>query len=270
MTDSQPLPVIGVPADVKTIDGMPFHAVGDKYLRAITEATHGIPLVIPAFGDLYDLPDLLGRLDGVLFTGSPSNVHPTHYGVAPTPEAEPYDHERDATTLPMIRETIARGIPMLAICRGMQELNVALGGTLHARVHELPGREDHRRPKHPELDVQYGPKHPISLIPGGAFHALAGATELTVNSLHWQGVDSLAEGLVLEAEAPDGTVEAVSVREATNFALGVQWHPEYKVLENDFSVKLFTAFGDAARARAQARREGRIAEVTLPTARLTA
>lgn len=261
MTEFSIKPLIGVSADMRQIDGQPFHAVGDKYLRAIMLATDAVPLVIPAFGELYDLPELVHRLDGVLLTGSPSNVHPTHYHTAPTPEAEPYDRERDATTLPLIREALDQEVPMLAICRGMQELNVALGGTLHARVHELPDRFDHRRPKHDDPDVQYGPRHPIALTPDGAFRRLAGSDELTVNSLHWQGVERVAPRLRIEATAPDGTIEAVSVKDAKNFALAVQWHPEYKVLDNDFSAKLFAAFGAAAQQRAEARAKGRL---TLP------
>lgn len=255
MTDPLVKPLIGVPACVKEINDSPFHAVGDKYLRAIVEAAEGIPLVIPAFGEIFDLPDLVDRLDGLLLTGSPSNVYPTYYDTEPHPKAEPHDRERDATTLPLIRHAIEAGLPLFAICRGIQELNVALGGTLHARVHELPERMDHRRPRHEDLDVQYGPKHEINVTPGGEMARLAGAETITVNSLHAQAIDRLAAELVVEAVAPDGIIEAVSVKNATNFALGVQWHPEYKVLENPVSRRLFGAFGAAARARAQARRE---------------
>ncbi len=256
MRDPLLRPLIGVPACVKEINDSPFHAVGDKYLRAIVEAAEGIPLVIPAFGKIFDLPDLVARLDGLMLTGSPSNVYPTHYGTEPHPKAEPHDLERDATTLPLIRHAIESGLPLFAICRGIQELNVALGGTLHARVHELPERMDHRRPRHEDLDVQYGPKHEIMLSPGGEMARLSGAERITVNSLHAQAIDRLAAELVVEAVAPDGIIEAVSVKDATNFALGVQWHPEYKALENPVSRRLFGAFGAAARARAQARREG--------------
>ncbi len=259
MANGDMLPLIGVPADVKGIEGKPFHAVGDKYVRAVVDASHGLPFVIPAFGGLYDLPGLVHRLDGLMLTGSPSNVHPEHYGQEPTPEAEPHDPERDETTLPLIREALTQGLPLLAICRGMQELNVALGGTLHHRVHELPERDDHRRPDHEDPDVQYGPRHSIALTPGGAFERLADSTELTVNSLHWQAIDRVAAGLRVEATAADGTIEAVSVTDARGFALGVQWHPEYKVLENPFGVKLFGAFGDAARQRAEARARGHLA-----------
>ncbi|MEM7225077.1 MAG: gamma-glutamyl-gamma-aminobutyrate hydrolase family protein [Pseudomonadota bacterium] len=247
------IPLIGVPADVKEIDNKPFHAVGDKYLRAVIQATGGLPLVIPAFGALYDLPALVARLDGVLLTGSPSNVHPNRYGKAPTPAAEPYDPERDETTLPLIHETLSQAVPMLAICRGMQELNVALGGTLDPRVHEQPNRMDHRQPKHDDPDVQYGPRHDLELAADGELRKLAGQDQVAINSLHWQAVDSLAPRLVVEGRAPDGTVEAVRVTDAKNFALGVQWHPEYKVLENSFSMAIFGAFGAAARERAEAR-----------------
>jgi len=258
MSERLPHPLIGVPADVKLIDGTPFHAVGDKYVRAIAVASEAMPFVIPAFGPLHDVPALVHRLDGLMLTGSPSNVHPRHYGAAPTPEHEPHDPERDETTLPMAREALAQGVPLLAICRGMQELNVALGGTLHARVHELPGREDHRALKVPDLDVKYGARHAVALTPGGAFERLAGKRELIVNSLHWQAIDRPAERLAVEAIAPDGTIEAVSVKDARGFALGVQWHPEYKVLDDEFSVRLFRAFGDAARARARARLAGQL------------
>ncbi|MEE8189630.1 MAG: gamma-glutamyl-gamma-aminobutyrate hydrolase family protein [Kiloniellales bacterium] len=257
MSGSGLQPLIGVPACVREIDDNPFHAVGDKYLRAVTEAAQGLPMVIPAFGENgIDLSDLVWRLDGLMLTGSPSNVYPVHYGSEPHPEAEPHDLERDATTLPLIRLALESAVPLLAICRGMQELNVALGGSLHARVHELPGRMDHRRPKHDDPDVQYGPRHEVALTPGGAFEALAGTREITVNSLHGQALDRVAEGLAVEAVAADGTIEAVSVTGAPAFALGVQWHPEYKALENPFSTRLFSAFGEAARARARERSEG--------------
>lgn len=245
--------MIGLPACIRTIDRLPYHTVGDKYLRAAAEAADGIPLIIPAFGDLLDPGDLVARLDGLLLTGSPSNVHPVHYGAPANPEAEPHDPDRDATTLPLIHAALADGLPLLAICRGMQELNVALGGTLHARVHEQTGRLDHRRPQHDDMDVQYGPRHEVQLTAGGAMARIAGAQMLMVNSLHWQAIDRIAADLAVEALAPDGTIEAVAVRGARAFALGVQWHPEYRVLDDPFSTCLFAAFGAAARARAASR-----------------
>lgn len=253
MTAPHPRPLIGLPACVRAIEGLPFHTVGDKYLRATFEAAGGLPMVFPSFGDTLDLRDLIARLDGLILTGSPSNVHPVHYGRAAHAEAEPHDPARDATTLPLIRLALAEGLPLFAICRGMQELNVALGGSLHARVHELPGRLDHRRPQDQDFDVQYGPRHKVSLTPGGKLQRLLDTDEIEVNSLHWQALDRVAEDLAVEAEAPDGTVEAVSLRGARNFALGVQWHPEYKPLGNPVSQRLFEAFGEAARARARRR-----------------
>lgn len=230
-TSLAPLALVGVPACVKDLDGQPYHTVGDKYVRALAICSGVAPLMIPSLGeDLVDLHRLVGGLDGLMMTGSPSNVHPSHYGLPETPEAEPFDPARDATTLALIRLALDEGVPLLAICRGFQELNVALGGTLHARVHELPERMDHRRPQHPQLDVQYGPAHPVTLRPGGQMAALAASAgiegALMVNSLHWQALDRLGDRLVVEAEAEDGTPEAVSLRGARGFALGVQWHPE--------------------------------------------
>ena len=253
MTQNQRKPLIGLPACVRQIDDQRYHTIGDKYVRAVAEASDAIPLVFPALAEVLAAPEILEHLDGLLLTGSPSNVHPTHYARPATAEAEPFDEARDATTLPIIRSALDLGVPLLAICRGMQELNVALGGTLHPRVHQLPGRLDHRRPRHEDLDVQYGARHSVTFQQGGAFAALAGAGQITVNSLHWQAVDEPAPGLVVEGVAPDGTIEAVRVGDARAFALGVQWHPEYKALENDFSTKLFRAFGAAARDHAATR-----------------
>ena len=251
-------PLVGLPTCVMEINGQPFHVVGDKYVQAVARAAEAEPYLISSLGGFFDLPALVQRLDGLMLTGSPSNVHPSRYATPATPEHEPHDTARDETTLPLIHEALGQGLPLLAICRGMQELNVALGGSLHARVHELPERMDHRRPRHDDLDVQYGPRHGVALIPGGAFEALAGSREITVNSLHWQAIDRIAEGLKSEAVASDGTIEAVSVKDARAFALGVQWHPEYHPFENPFSVKLFAAFGRAARRRAQDRAAGRL------------
>lgn len=258
MKKLSPLPLVGVPACVRDMDGQPFHTVGDKYVRALAVSAGVAPLMVPSLGEeLVDLRRLLRALDGIMMTGSPSNVHPSRYGQAASAEAEPFDVARDATSLALIRLALEEGVPLLAICRGYQELNVALGGTLHVRVHEVPGRFDHRRPQHPELDVQYGPHHPVTLRPGGRLDALARAAgiegPLMVNSLHWQGLDRVADGLTIEAEAEDGTPEAVSVNGAKAFAIAVQWHPEYKSWENPFSRQLFAAFGDAARVHAAAR-----------------
>ena len=197
---------------------------------------------------------MLDQLDGLLITGSPSNLEPHHYGGPAAGAVGPSDPARDATTLPLIRQALARGVPLLAICRGLQELNVALGGTLHQEVHELPGRLDHRSDKTVAAEQRYAPAHEVSLTAGGMLQALlGGAARIEVNSLHGQAIDRLAPGLVVEARAPDGTIEAVAVRAAAAFALAVQWHPEWRVLDNPVSRRLYAAFGAACRARAQAR-----------------
>lgn len=246
-------PLVGLSADCKSIDGRPVHTLGDKYARAVAQAAGAVPLVLPALGEDLDIPALLAGLDGVVLTGSPSNVHPARYGAAASAVAEPYDTARDSITFPLIAAVLAAGMPLLAICRGCQELNVALGGSLHTRLHELPGRLDHRAPASDDPDVRYGPVHALAIREGGRLHALLGTTEVQVNSIHSQGIDRLAERLVIEGEAPDGTIEAVSVRDAPGFALGVQWHPEYRAIDNPVSMKLFTAFGEAAAEHARRR-----------------
>ncbi|MGE3773362.1 MAG: gamma-glutamyl-gamma-aminobutyrate hydrolase family protein [Gammaproteobacteria bacterium] len=241
-------PLVGVPADTDMHGPHLYHSAGDKYLRAVAEVAQCLPLVIPAMADALDLDALLAQLDGILLTGAVSNVHPPHYGEVPSVAHEPYDLVRDDLTLALIRRCLARGLPLFCICRGFQELNVALGGTLEAELQRGAGRLDHRAPEFDELDRRYGLVHDIELVPGGMLATLLGKTRTRVNSLHRQGLARLADGLVVEAHAPDGIVEAVSVRGATAFALGVQWHPEYRAADNPDSVKLFGAFGEAVRA----------------------
>jgi putative glutamine amidotransferase len=249
-------PLIGIPVDVRRLDDQPFHVVGEKYITAISDAAAGLPMLIPALGQRFDLEDLIRRLDGLLLTGSPSNVAVHHYGGPPDRADSPQDPDRDALTLPLIRTALAAGLPIFCICRGFQELNVALGGTLHTQVHQQDGRNDHRAPQG-SYDERYGPRHPVQLVPGGAFTRILGTAEIQVNSLHWQGIDRLADDLIVEGRAADGTIEAVQVKNARNFALGVQWHPEYRAEENPVSLALFRAFGDAARALASARQARR-------------
>ena len=250
----QPLPTIGLSACRKYIAPHPFHAVGEKYLAAVSLASRGLPLMIPALGDAVGTDELLSRLDGLFLTGSPSNVEPHHYRAGRIdPEIE-HDPHRDATTLPLIRQAVERGVPLLAVCRGYQEMNVAFGGTLHQKVQEVEGLMDHREDKSQPLDAQYAPAHSVRLEARGSLARLARRTTLEVNSLHAQGVERLGEGLAVEASAPDGLIEAFRVEDAPAFAYGVQWHPEWRVLDNPFSRALFEAFGDACRARAAARR----------------
>lgn len=249
-------PVIGIPADRRMVGPHPFHMVGEKYAHAVSRAAGGLPLLIPVLPEPLEVDELLARLDGLLFPGSPSNVEPHHYEEGPSEPGTLHDPERDATTLPLIRAAIAQGVPILGICRGFQEMNVALGGKLWQKVHEVPGHLDHREDKALPLDRQYGPAHDVLLEPGPMREWAGGATRVAVNSLHGQGVKQLAPGLRIEARAPDGLIEAFCLPEAPAFTRGVQWHPEWRVMANDFSVALFAAFGDAARVRA-AQRGGR-------------
>jgi len=226
-----------------------FHCVGEKYINAVAQGAGAIPVLIPSLGDGIDLDHILNRIDGVLLTGSPSNVEPHHYqGVASEPGTW-HDPHRDATTLPMIPRAVKAGLPMLAICRGFQEMNVAFGGTLHQKLHEA-GFNDHRDDESQPLDVQYGPAHAVNLEPGGWLREWARTDRLTVNSLHSQGVNTLGTGLIVEATSPDGVIEAFRVAGAPSFAVAVQWHPEWQFSNNDFSSALFAAFGAACKERA--------------------
>jgi putative glutamine amidotransferase len=251
--ERQIIPLVGVPCCAREMNGHPFHVVGDKYVRAVVDGAGALPLAIPALGRALDLTDLAGRLDGLLVTGSPSNVEPHHYQGTPSREGTLHDAARDETTLPLIRAALGADLPVLAICRGIQELNVALGGSLHQNVHEVPGREDHRSRKDLSVAARYAhDQHRVSLAPDGVLCGIAGTDEVWVNSLHAQGIDMLAPGLAVEAVAPDGQVEAVRVA-GKRFAIGVQWHPEYQVLRHGFSRALFAAFGEALLARARRR-----------------
>ena len=241
-------PLIGIPADRRLLGNHHFHCVGEKYINAIALGADAIPVLIPALGDSLSLEDLLRSCDGVLLTGSASNVEPHRYG---GPASEPgtlHDAHRDATTLPLIPRVVAAGMPLLAICRGFQEMNVAFGGTLWQRLHEVEGFNNHREDLQAPLDEQYGPAHEIELVHGSALQRFAGGQErLKVNSLHSQGVQTLGRDLEVEARAPDGVIEAFRVRNAPGFAHAVQWHPEWKFQDNPFSRALFAAFGQAAR-----------------------
>lgn len=250
-----PVPVIGLPADRKYCGPQYFHCVGEKYLSAIVDTLGAVPLIIPALAGRLPMQALLSTLDGLLIPGAYSNIEPWRYGGPAAERDSPTDPQRDATTLALIPLALEAAVPVLGICRGLQEMNVALGGSLHPEVHHVPGYDDHRETESSSLDVRYGPRHEIIPEPGGLIAALAGGRSRRVNSLHGQGVDRLADGLVVEARAPDGLVEAVRVDSDQLFALAVQWHPEWDVLNNPFYTAIFERFGDACRARA-ARRKG--------------
>jgi len=225
----------------------PFHAVGEKYIAAVVQAADCLPLLIPVLDTPLDVSEILARVDGIFFPGSPSNVEPHRYSGPASAPGTLHDPQRDETTLTLIPRAVASGVPVFGVCRGFQEMNVAMGGTLHQRVHEVEGLDDHREDKQEPLDVQYGPAHDVVLEPDSLLRKLAGQDRITVNSLHGQGVDRLAPDLAVEARAPDGLIEAFSVKSAPSFALAVQWHPEWKVMSNPFSRALFAEFGRAAR-----------------------
>jgi putative glutamine amidotransferase len=248
------LPLIGIPADRRLYGKYYFHMVGEKYIEAIASGATAVPVLIPALGSGIDLPTLLDAVDGLLLTGSASNVEPHHYGGPASAPGTLHDPNRDATTLPLIPRAIAAGLPVLAICRGFQEMNVAYGGTLHQRLHEVDGLLDHREDESTPLEVQYGPAHDVILEAGGFLRKIAGQDRLRVNSLHWQGVQTLGRDLTVEARAPDGVVEAFRVADSPGFALGLQWHPEWQFEKNSFSRALFAEFGEAGRRRASIRR----------------
>lgn len=246
-------PLVAVATDVRQFDGYTWHATPRQYLDAAIVGSGVLPLMVPSFGDRIDLDGLLAGVDGVMVTGSKSNVHPSLYGEEATEANGPYDQDRDATTLPLIRKALQRGVPLLAICRGIQELNVALGGTLATEIQEQPGTLDHRAPVSDRQEERFAIRQVVSIEPGSCLAGVFGAGEIKVNSLHRQAIGRLGPNLQIEAVAEDGTIEAVSVRDSAAFAVGVQWHPEYWVHSDSTSRKVFEAFGDAVRAHAAAR-----------------
>jgi putative glutamine amidotransferase len=247
------VPLVGLPADSKPIGLHRYQAVGEKYIRAVVEGAGAMPLLIPSLAPPLDLEGLLDSLDGLLLTGAYSNIEPHHYEGGPSYPGNLHDPGRDATALSLVRLAIEQKVPLLAVCRGLQEVNVALGGTLHQKVHEVAGFQDHREDLDEPLDTQYAPVHPVAL--SGSLRDIAGADSALVNSLHGQGVARVGRGLRVEATAPDGLVEALRLDDAGRFVLAVQWHPEWKVADNPFYLGIFQAFGAACRARA-AHRDG--------------
>ncbi|MDE1172347.1 MAG: gamma-glutamyl-gamma-aminobutyrate hydrolase family protein [Parvibaculaceae bacterium] len=249
-------PVVGVPCDIKMLGPHPFHAAGEKYLAAVDGGADCVPILLPVPPIGLTHEDAFALCDGFLFTGSHSNVHPSLYGGPAPRDGVMLDTQRDALTIPLMKEAVTRGVPVFTICRGFQEMNVVFGGTLHQHLQEVPSepgyapRFDHREDKEAPLEVQYGPAHDVDFTPDGWFARTVGALKIRVNSLHGQGVNVPGPGLVVEGRAPDGTVEAMRVKDAIGFAVGVQWHPEWLFRDNPVSMALFKAFGDAVRAHA--------------------
>jgi len=245
-------PTIAIPCCTRLLGDHMTHFVSEKYLVAATEIVGAVPFLVPALAGHVPVDEIVGRFDGLFLTGSRSNVEPQHYGGPVVPDLV-HDPARDAITLPLIRAAVAADMPVIAICRGIQELNAALGGTLHQRLQEVPGRMDHRAPQGGTMPMRYAHEaHPVKLSAGGAFASWAGADELVVNSLHQQGIDRLAPGLTVEAVAPDGQIEGIRKPDA-RFVVGIQWHPEFRASDHGFAQNLFAAFGEAIRARQAAR-----------------
>ena len=243
-------PIVGIPCDHRMVGAHPFHMVGEKYIAAIRDGAEALPFLIPVLEPPVAPEDLLAAVDGFLFTGSPSNVSPHRYGGQRPREGVLLDEKRDATTLPLLTAAIAAGVPVLCLCRGFQELNVAFGGSLHQHVQEIEGHFDHREDKGADLEVQYGPVHEVRVADGGLLARLTDRKSFPVNSLHAQGIDRLASSLHADATSSDGLIEAVSMPGARNFLLGLQWHPEWRWRESEVSRAIFAAFGAAARERA--------------------
>ncbi len=242
-------PVVGIPCDHRKLGAHPFSMAGEKYIAAVRDGAGALPLLIPALDPAIPPEEIFESVDGLFFTGSPSNVAPAHYQGTPPREGVLQDARRDATTLPLLTAALAAGKPVFCVCRGFQELNVALGGTLHQHLYEVPGRFDHREDKQAVLEAQYGPAHDVTVTDGGLLAKLLPEKTFRVNSLHGQGIDRLAPPLFAEATALDGTIEAVSLPSARGFVLGVQWHPEWHWRDNPQSRALFAAFAEALASR---------------------
>ncbi len=246
---SKPSLLIGAVADYRMIGQHGYHMAGDKYLRAMTSAMGALPVILPAMTADIDAPVLLSRLDGLLLTGGYANIEPHHYGEE-NQETEPLrDPRRDSASFALINAAMDIKLPILGICRGFQELNVALGGSLHQQVQDVDGLMDHREPSVVELETRYGPSHPVRLVEGGYLQRCAQADTVMVNSLHAQGVKRLAGELTVEAVAEDGLIEAYRLDNDSQFLLAVQWHPEWKVMENPFYRSIFKLFEQACHSQ---------------------
>jgi putative glutamine amidotransferase len=250
-------PIIGIIGNSHLLnDAYPVQAAGISNIEAVADLTGAIPLIVPALPRVGAIADLMDACDGFVFTGGRPNVHPSLYGHEPTEKHGMFDPDRDAVTLPLISESVARGVPIFGICRGFQEFNVAFGGTLHPEIREIPGRINHRMPPDGTLEEKFELRHWVTLTPGGAFHRVLGETEVRVNSLHGQGILDKGSRVVIEGHACDGTPEAIVIEGAQGFAMGVQWHPEWNAALDPVSRPLFTAFGEAVKAHAGHKRRG--------------
>jgi putative glutamine amidotransferase len=249
-------PVVGVIGNAYRVENrFTTQMVGEKNLRAVADVAGALPLMFAGVPEITDIGALLDVVDGIVLTGARANVHPTRFNTEPHIKHEPYDIHRDEVALKLSEACVARGVPLFGICRGLQEMNVAFGGSLHPEIREIPGRMNHRMPRlengeiHPDPGVVFADRHKVTLTPGGAFATLLGCETIRVNSLHGQGILELGPRVVVEGIAEDGTIEAIRIADAPGFALGVQWHAEYDPQRNPINRKLFEAFGEALVAR---------------------
>lgn len=252
-------PVVGVIGNAHRLENrFTVQMVGERNLRAVAEVSGAVPMMFAGSPEITDVSALLDVVDGVVLTGARANVHPTRFNIEPCAAHEPYDLHRDDVALALSEACVARGIPIFGICRGLQEMNVAFGGSLHPEIREIPGRMNHRMPRlengeiHPDPTVVFADRHDVTLTPGGAFATILGRETIRVNSLHGQGILEPGKRVVIEGIAEDGTIEAIRIADAAGFALGVQWHAEYDPQRNPINRALFEAFGDALRERRRA------------------
>lgn len=253
-------PVVGVICNTHVVENrFATQMAGERNLRAIADVAGALPVMFAGSPDITDIGGLLDVIDGVLLTGARANVHPSRFRIEPDIRHEPYDINRDAVALPLIEECVARGVPVFGICRGLQEMNVAFGGTLHPEIREIPGRMNHRMPRletgeiHPDHAVVFADRHDVALTKGGTFAQLLQRDVIRVNSLHGQAIETLGERVIVEGVAEDGTIEAIRIADAPGFALGVQWHAEYDPQINPINRTLFEAFGAALAERKRRR-----------------
>jgi putative glutamine amidotransferase len=249
-------PVVGVIGNSSVVnDRHNVQLVGQRNMRAVAEVAGALPLMFAGTPEITDIDALLEAVDGILLTGARANVHPTCFGIEPDPRHEPYDQARDAVALNLITVCVERGIPLFGVCRGLQEMNVAFGGSLHPEIRDIPGRMNHRMPRlengeiHPDPNVVFADRHEVALTPHGKFATLLGCDKIRVTSLHGQGIEEPGKRVVVEGVAEDGTIEAISIADAAGFALGVQWHAEYDPQTNPINCALFQAFGAALQTR---------------------
>ena len=259
-------PVVGVIGNAHRVENrFQVQMVGERNLRAVAEVSGGLPVMFAGAPDITDIAALLDTVDGIVLTGARANVHPKRFNTEPDAKHEPYDILRDEVALKLSEACVERGVPLFGICRGLQEMNVAFGGSLHPEIRELPGRMNHRMPRlengeiHPDPTVIFADRHEVTLVPGGAFATILGCESIKVNSLHGQGILEPGKRIVVEGVAEDGTIEAIRVADAPGFALGVQWHAEYDPQRNAVNRALFAAFGSALvdYRRPQRRRTGK-------------